>query len=98
VAGKTLQSKPLEFRVSTTSVEFQRTPQDRDALLRLARRSGGDYVAPDQAAVLVDKLALEPRRVATVSESVLRANAPFFLVLLGLLAGEWLLRKRAGMI
>ncbi len=96
--GKSIQSKPLEFRVSTTSVEFQRTPQDRDALVRIARRSGGDYVAPDQAAALVDRLSLEARRVPTVSESVLRASAPLFLILLALLAGEWLLRKRAGMI
>jgi len=96
--GKTLQSKPLEFRVSTTSVEFQRTEQDRDALLRIARRSGGDYLPPERAAELIDQLSLEPRRVPTVSESVLRASAPLFLVLLALLAGEWLLRKRAGMI
>ncbi len=96
--GKVLQSKPLEFRVSTTSVEFQRTPQDRDALTRIARRSGGDYMPPDEAAGLIDKLSLAPRRVPTVSESVLRASAPLFLVLLALLAGEWLLRKRAGMI
>jgi hypothetical protein len=96
--GKTLQSKPLEFRVSTTSVEFQRTPQDRDALVRIARRQGGDYLTPDQAAGLVDQLSLDRRRVPTVSESVLRASAPLFLVLLALLSGEWLLRKRAGMI
>ena len=96
--GKTLQSKPLEFRVSTTSVEFQRTPQDRDALLRIARRQGGDYLAPDQVAALVDQLSLDQRRVPTVSESVLRASAPLFLILLALLSGEWLLRKRAGMI
>jgi hypothetical protein len=96
--GKTLQSKPLEFRVSTTSVEFQRTPQDRDALLRIARRQGGDYLAADQVAGLVDQLSLDRRRVPTVSESVLRASAPLFLILLALLSGEWLLRKRAGMI
>jgi hypothetical protein len=96
--GKTLQSKPLEFRVSTTSVEFQRTPQDRDALVRVARRQGGDYLTPDEAAGLADRLSLDRRRVPTVSESVLRASAPLFLLLLALLSGEWLLRKRAGMI
>lgn len=96
--GKTLQSKPLEFRVSTTSVEFQRTPQDRDALVRFARRQGGDYLAAGQAAELSDKLSLDRRRVPTVSESVLRASVPLFLLLLAFLSGEWLLRKRAGMI
>lgn len=96
--GKTVQSKPLEFRVSTTSVEFQRTEQDRDALVRIARRSGGDYATPEDAPGLADRLSLDGRRVPTVSESVLRASAPLFLLLLALLAGEWLLRKRAGMI
>ncbi len=96
--GKSVQSKPLEFRVSTTSVEFQRTEQDRGALTRIARRSGGDYASVADGERVVERLTLEPRRVPTVSESVLRASTPLFLVLLVLLAGEWLLRKRAGMI
>jgi hypothetical protein len=95
---RTVQSKPLEFRVSTTSIEFQRTPQDRDELVRIARRAGGDYLPVEAAAGLAERLHLEPRRVPAVSESVLRASAPLFVLLVVLLASEWLLRKRAGMI
>jgi hypothetical protein len=95
---RVMQSKPLELRVSATSVEFRRTPQDRGALERVARRTGGAYMTPDDAGTLKDRVELSPRRVPVVSESVLRASAPFFLVVLALLSVEWLLRKRAGMI
>jgi hypothetical protein len=95
---RVLQSKPLELRVSATSVEFRRTPQDRAALERIARRTGGAYLTPEQAPGLAERMELAPRRVPVVSESVLRAGAPLFLLVLVLLSAEWLLRKRAGMI
>ncbi len=98
LADRTIESRPLELRVSTSSVEFQRTPQDREALARIAGRSGGGYATPATAQQLVPRMNLEPRTVPTVSESVLRAEAPLFLILLALLSAEWLLRKRSGMI
>jgi hypothetical protein len=95
---QTIESRPLEFRVSTTSVEFQRTLQDRDALVRIARRTGGEYTTPDGARAAMERLPLTPRRVPAVSESVLRAATPLFVIVLLLLSLEWLLRKRTGMI
>ena len=95
---RTIESRPLELRVSTSSVEFQRTPQDREALQRVAGRTGGGYAAPAAAGDMAGRIPLEPRSVPTVSESVLRAEAPLFLILLVLLSAEWLMRKRAGMI
>jgi hypothetical protein len=95
---RTIESRPLELRVSTTSVEFQRTPQDRDALVRIAGRTGGAYTTPADAADAASRISLESRAVPTVSESVLRAEAPLFMLLIILLSLEWLLRKRTGMI
>lgn len=93
-----LESRPLELRVSTSSVEFQRTPQDRETLARIAGRTGGGYATAATAPDMVARIPLETRSVPTVSESVLRAEAPLFLLLLLLLSAEWLLRKRTGMI
>ncbi|HEX5131037.1 MAG TPA: hypothetical protein VFX92_00970 [Candidatus Krumholzibacteria bacterium] len=95
---RTMESRPLEIRVSTSSVEFQRTPQDREALTRIAGRSGGGYVTPDEVVAAAAKIPLEPRHAPVVAESVVRAEAPLFLFLLALLSVEWLVRKRAGMI
>jgi hypothetical protein len=95
---RAIQSKPLEIRVSETSVEFQRTPQDRAHLERIAQRTGGAYVPADEAGGLADRLELAPRAVPATTETVLRSNALLFALVLALLSAEWLLRKRAGMI
>jgi hypothetical protein len=79
-------------------VEFQRVHQDRDALLSLARRSGGFYSPGGDVSAVAARLSLEPRVTATVSEITVRTSVLLFLVIIGLLSLEWLLRKRAGMI
>jgi hypothetical protein len=95
---RVIQSKPLELHVSKTSVEFRNTTQDRAALERIAKRTGGAYLTPDAAGDLASKIDVTPRQVPVVSESVLRASAVWFIAVLLLLSAEWLLRKRAGMI
>jgi hypothetical protein len=95
---RVIQSKALEIRVSETSVEFQRTQQDRSQLERVARRTGGAYLSVEQAPDVADRLDVSPRVVATTSETVLRSSGLLFVLVLALLSCEWLLRKRAGMI
>ena len=95
---RVLQSRPIDLHISQTSVEFRNTVQDRAALERVARRTGGAYLTPDGVNDLAQKIKLASRRVPVVSESVLRASAPWFIAVLLLLSAEWLLRKRAGMI
>jgi hypothetical protein len=95
---RVIQSRPLELHVSQTSVEFRNTTQDRAALERIARRTGGAYLTPEGVDTLAARIEVAPRRVPVVSESVLRASTPWFLAVLLLLTAEWLLRKRAGMI
>jgi hypothetical protein len=96
--GGGVASHPVEIRVSLTSVESQRVNQDRANLAGIARQSGGRTAAAANVVALAKRLPLEPRTVATTSETTLRASARFFLLVLGLLAAEWILRKRAGMI
>jgi hypothetical protein len=96
--GRVLQSKPIQFRVSQTSVEFRNTAQDRNALERVARRTGGEYTTPTGVDELAKKIDVSPRQVPVVSESVLRASVPWFVAVLLLLSAEWLVRKRVGMI
>ena len=95
---RTIASRPLEVRVSETSVEFQRVHQDRAALVSIARRSGGAYGSGDDVASLAARIPLEPRTTQTVTEITMRTSVFLFLLILGLLSIEWLLRKRAGMI
>jgi len=95
---RAITSRPLEIRVSKTSVEFQRVHQDRDALVSIARRSGGAYVPLADVSALPERLPLPSRATQTVSEVTVRTSLVLFLVILALLSAEWLIRKRAGMI
>nr|MCH7549542.1 hypothetical protein [Candidatus Krumholzibacteriota bacterium] len=94
---RSITSKPVEIRVSNTSVEFQRVHQDRAALVSLALRSGGMY-AGARVDAIIDRLPLDARSVSVVRETTLRTSVWLFLLILSLLSAEWLIRKRAGMI
>jgi hypothetical protein len=85
------------MRVSDTSVEFQRTQQDRAALITIAHRTGGRY-AEAGVSGFAARMQLESRTVPSVSESTLRTSAFLFGLILALLSAEWMIRKRAGMI
>jgi hypothetical protein len=95
--GRTITSKAHEIQVSGTSVEYRRVQQDRSALVGIALRTGGRY---SEAAIegIARRIDLTPRDTETVSETTLRTSLLLFLLILALLGGEWMLRKRAGMI
>lgn len=95
---RTIASRPLEVRVSETSVEFQRVHQDRAALTGIARRTGGAYVGDGDVASLAGLISFDPRTTETVTEVTVRTSLLLFLIILALLSVEWLIRKRAGMI
>lgn len=87
------------FQVRRPEAEFADVRMDRGALERMARLSGGQYLEPQQA----DRLAeLIPDRSQTVVERGPLRPAwarPWILALLvGLLAGEWVLRKLMGLL
>jgi hypothetical protein len=96
--GRAVVSAPLEITVSDVSVEFQRVAQDRSNLEMIARQTGGAYAGPDQAEALAGMMKIAPRVTSTSTEMVLRASGVAFAVVLALLAAEWIVRKRAGMI
>ena len=98
LSDRTIASRPLEVRVSDTSVEFQRVHQDRNALMGLARGTGGFYVGDGDVAELAGRISFDPRTTQTVTEVTVRTSLLLFLFILALLSAEWLIRKRAGMI
>ncbi len=98
LSDRTIASKAVDIQVSTTSVEFQRVNQDAQALGELARRSGGQYAPVAGLASVVESMPLASREVGAQTEVVWRTSAWLFLLVLGLLTAEWLIRKRVGMI
>jgi hypothetical protein len=97
IPGRTITSKAHEFQISATSVEFRRVQQDRAALISIANRGGGTYF-PGSVEGIVERIDFEPRTARSSSEVTLRTSLLLFLLILALLAAEWVLRKRVGMI
>jgi hypothetical protein len=64
----------------------------------IARQTGGAYAGPEGVDALADMMKIAPRVTSTSTEMTLRTSAAVFAVVLALLAAEWIVRKRAGMI
>jgi len=86
------------FHLADGSAEFFRTEQNRELLERLAAQTGGRYWRPEDARGLGREIELSEAGI-TVRETRAVWNAPAaFLLLAGLKAAEWLVRRRWGAI
>jgi uncharacterized membrane protein len=86
-----------EFLVAELNREFHDTAQNADLLKRIAAETGGKYYTLDQVESLIGDLTY---RKTDNSERVTKDlwDMPVnFLLLVGLLSGEWFLRKREGL-
>ena len=83
--------------VSETNREYYGAVQNSDLLKRIANETGGKYYQPNQLQSLIDDLTY---RQSPYSERVTKDlwDMPInFMLIIGLLTGEWFLRKREGM-
>lgn len=97
--GQTLKEVG-EFSVSPLQAELTNTIADHKLLAQFARENGGEMVYPDAVNSLAEKIKAR-EEITSVSYETKQLNDLInfrwllFLILL-LLGGEWLLRKRAG--
>jgi hypothetical protein len=96
LAGRVMTSQTVDISVSDVSVEFQRVAQDQLNLMRIADQSNGEY--SNAGADWVERVALERRVIRSTGEMSLRTSTIVFIVVLALLAIEWVIRKRLGMV
>jgi uncharacterized membrane protein len=93
-AGKPLANQTAEFLVQGPDLEMANTGTNPNNLRTLAEVTGGVYLDIDNADQLPNKIARKERRTARVDRSEYW-NAPWlFLGFLGLVTGEWFLRRR----
>lgn len=71
---------------------------NEEVLQQMARASSGAYVREENAAQLLEKLDPLSKGRIEETETVLWQSWWWFGAVVGLLTGEWLLRKRAGLI
>lgn len=92
-----LGSARTSVRVAPGMDEFRDPGQRRPLLERVAGETGGRYYTKDTAERLPEDLAVAGAGVVVREERDLWDMPVLFLVLAGLLAGEWGLRRRRGL-
>jgi hypothetical protein len=93
-AGKPLANQTAEFLVQGADLEMANTSTNPNNLRILAEVTGGIYLDIDNADRLPGKIARKERRTPRVDRSEYW-NAPWLFVgFLGVVAGEWFLRRQ----
>ncbi len=85
------------FRSGTVSDEYFDAEADRALLERIADATGGRVFLPGEADRVVDRLQLADAGVTVTERRELAFIPAFFLLIFGLLGGEWILRNRWGL-
>lgn len=101
--GALLGESKVRFTVFEQDLELENAaarPELMASLAKLTAASGGDAIAPEQLSALLKKIKDEPRdrEVETETKYTPWDSSPFFLLVVGLLCGEWYLRKRWGWV
>lgn len=95
-----LGSTRARFVVFDQDLELDNASADATVLDSLAAITGGQSLAPEELPALLDRLTKETEslEVQTETKKTLWDTWPFLLAFVGLLAGEWYLRKRWGLV
>lgn len=98
VAGADSVEGALSFvEAGETNVEFFGAERRRDALRRIAAETGGRYYDLTDAGALPDDIVYSSRGITRTDRLDLWNLPAVFVLLLGLIGGEWLGRRRRGL-
>ena len=98
VGDQSLGSEAFHFRRQDGVAEDFRPAQNRELLTKLAEQTGGRYWTLDELAALPEEIRFSEAGVTAREIMDLWDMPLFFLLLLGLRAAEWLLRRRWGVV
>ena len=86
-----------EFMVDDWSPEYLAAASDSQTLDRIAQASGGAAGTPDQVASVAGKMSSRAAASGKLREHRLWESPLLYLVCIGLLSGEWFLRRKRGL-
>jgi uncharacterized membrane protein len=88
----------LTFRREDGVAEGFHTSQNRELLEKLSQQTGGRYYTPAEASKLSNEISYSEAGITTRETRDLWDMPAIFLLALGFRAGEWLLRRRWGVV
>ncbi len=83
----------LDFNVTEPKFEFGETAMNESLLKELAATTGGQFFREETLYKLPETIAAKTERVQSPMEVELWASPLYFLLLLGVVTAEWVLRK-----
>jgi hypothetical protein len=83
----------LNFAVGTPRLELAETAMQDKAMREAAATSGGAFFREETLSKLPDQIQKEAREVRSTTETELGFSPIYFLLLLGVVSAEWILRK-----
>jgi uncharacterized membrane protein len=89
-----LKAEKVVTDVGRANLEFDRLDLDEKMLTRISESSGGRYRHISTADHLLDELDRKAQRRRVALEQPMSWPAPFWVAFVGLLAAEWVIRKR----
>jgi hypothetical protein len=96
--GKLLANQSAEVLVQGSALELADPRANPKSLEAIAAATGGVYVDMPHAGSLVEKLPKKERRRVTVERREYWNSPVLFVVFLGAITGEWVLRRRNRMV
>ncbi len=88
---------PLDFSVTEPQFELGETAMNAGLLKDMARGSGGAFFREEDLYRLPDVINRQTERVRSPLEVELWSSPLYFLLILGVLTSEWVLRKRSNL-
>ncbi len=91
--GADLGRDQLSFVVGDTSIEMTETDPDRELLKKVARRSGGEYFEPGEAAQIPSRIVIKTRKNTWTEKKEVWDRWWVFFAFLGCVTAEWVVRR-----
>jgi len=95
--GKSLGTSKANFRIADSADEYHSAVLNSDLLKRLATGTGGRYYTLQDAQNLPEDISYIDNGTARLEEKELWDMPFLFLLLIGAVSAEWILRKRKGL-
>ena len=91
--GADLGRDQVSFVVGDTSIEMTETDPNRELLKKVARRSGGEYFEPGEAPQILSRIVIKTKKNTWTEKKEVWDRWWVFLVFLGLVTAEWVVRR-----
>jgi uncharacterized membrane protein len=95
--GKSLGTAKANFQIAESTEEFHNAAMNSDLLKRLSSATGGRYYTTDDLRTLPEDISYIDKGASRVELKDLWDMPFLFLLLIGVISTEWILRKRKGL-